>query len=366
MTTIIMKATERCNSACSYCSVMKTRKGVSIGRETLTLLFQNIDCYLKDNSDERLELLWHGGEPLVLGYRFFDLVYELQYTHCASTAMRIEHRIQSNLTALKLPILESLRKLGVQEIGCSYDPLPGVRGKGGLLQRRRHRQHFLSGISLLSRYAIHWGLIFVVTKDALHDPVRLFHHLVNLGSSVSISFMPVLPGEQTAHLEITPKEFTTFLQTVFDVWYPNRHRYPDVEPFITEDENQNVYHDTHTVTSSYKDLAQKIVCTPDGKILPSHIPLGSEERSYGMLMTDSFDEIMNRAVSDFNIHVAEMHSSEPCTDCQFWDHCYAGKMLDAFNQNSIPEIDTAWCEARAQHHDYMRLKLDKSEGVFHA
>ena len=73
MATLILKPTEACNAACTYCEV--DRKGWRTTKimplEILDLLFFRINEFLYDRKNENLEIIWHGGEPLLLGGELF-------------------------------------------------------------------------------------------------------------------------------------------------------------------------------------------------------------------------------------------------------------------------------------------------------
>ncbi|HIJ68919.1 MAG TPA: radical SAM protein, partial [Deltaproteobacteria bacterium] len=69
MATVIFKATEACNARCIYCDVVhkKPRNPVTMPLETLELFFSRINEFLTEKPQEKLDLVWHGGEPLLLG-----------------------------------------------------------------------------------------------------------------------------------------------------------------------------------------------------------------------------------------------------------------------------------------------------------
>ncbi|MCK5506245.1 MAG: hypothetical protein KAJ10_13855, partial [Thermodesulfovibrionia bacterium] len=94
MATLILKATEKCNSNCYYCDVVhKKNTGTSMSLETLETVFIRINEFLKAEPDERIEILWHGGEPLLLGPEYFRSALKLQEKHCSETQARITHSI---------------------------------------------------------------------------------------------------------------------------------------------------------------------------------------------------------------------------------------------------------------------------------
>lgn len=103
MATVIFKTTTACNASCIYCDGRRP-DAAPHARMTLELLevfFSRIDEFLKERPDETMEIIWHGGEPLTLGPEYFEHALRFQKKYCASTADRINHSMQSNLTLFR-------------------------------------------------------------------------------------------------------------------------------------------------------------------------------------------------------------------------------------------------------------------------
>ena len=131
MATVIFKPTEACNSRCIYCEVVKKTRGPKrMTFKTLELFFRRVNEFLLERPQEEMEIIWHGGEPLILGPGYFERALLYQEKHCSRTTARIEHTVQSNLTLLTREFLDPMRRLGITSIGSSYDPISNIRGLG--------------------------------------------------------------------------------------------------------------------------------------------------------------------------------------------------------------------------------------------
>ena len=131
MAVLIVKATEQCNSNCYYCDVVtKKSTGKSMPLDILETAFIRVNEYLEEHPEERVEILWHGGEPLLLGPDYYEEAHKLQEAHCQGTTARITHSMQTNLTCLNEEFVDVLKKLGMTGLGTSYDPEPHLRGAG--------------------------------------------------------------------------------------------------------------------------------------------------------------------------------------------------------------------------------------------
>ena len=80
MATVVFKPTEACNSRCSYCDVVRKKPlgPVTMPLETLELFFIRINDFLVERHQERIEIIWHGGEPLLLGPDYFEQACRFQ------------------------------------------------------------------------------------------------------------------------------------------------------------------------------------------------------------------------------------------------------------------------------------------------
>ena len=96
----------------------------------LEKVFIYINEYLEKYPQEHFSIVWHGGEPLIVGVDFYRKVLELQEKHCKTTLSRIEHDIQSNLTLITQEMIDVLKQMGICRVGTSYEPYKGIRGFG--------------------------------------------------------------------------------------------------------------------------------------------------------------------------------------------------------------------------------------------
>lgn len=179
MPTLIFKETEACNSNCIYCDVIARKKPKTISMDHLKKVFVYINEYLEKFPNEYFSIVWHGGEPLIVGVDFYRKVLEFQETYCSSTKSRIEHDIQSNLTLITQEMIDVLKQMGITRVGTSYEPYKGIRGFGPMRDSDAYNKKFFRGIELLQKNGMTWGFIYVVTKNVIDKPLEIFNLLSN-------------------------------------------------------------------------------------------------------------------------------------------------------------------------------------------
>jgi|GEM_PF-337551 len=332
MTTMIFKPTEACNGNCIYCDVV--RKEVTgdntLSLERLELLFVRINEFLEARPQERFQLIWHGGEPLILGPDYYEKAYRFQETHCADTKGRISHEIQSNMTLFSPKFVEIFKKLGITKVSTSYDPIPNIRGLGKTIDSEAYNKNFLKGIRALEEAGLNWAMIYVVTRFSLEKPLDLFYFLTNFTPDGSVMFNPVYFFErQPMDLAITPDEFVDFLGEIFKVWWPHRDRYPTIQPF---------YSLVRTIVEGQPSL----ICGESGACADTHISLGpsgtlsqcGRSSDWNLIKLGSLDDTTleeafaaegKQTLRDRQSVVCE----GDCAVCRFWDICHGGCPLDA-------------------------------------
>ena len=348
MATLILKATESCNSNCYYCDVVRKKDtGATMSLEVLETVFRRVGDFLRQRPGERVEIIWHGGEPLLPGPAFYEAALAFQERHCGAAAGRITHSIQSNLTCFREEFVPLFRRLGIGSVGTSYDPEPHMRGPGESIDSDTYNRRFLAGVALLERHGFSWGLIYVVTRKSLARPREIFTFLTNLALSGSVSFNPVLIyDEERRGIAVTPAEFTAFLGEIFPFWWEHRSRYPRVQPF-------------QSLAETLIEGKNKLFCADSGGCVYHHVnvsPDGATSQcgrsaDWGLL---SYGSIGERPLADIladsqrNVlaeRLTVLREGE-CRGCRFWEICHGGCPLDAWSGHRSFLYKSEWCETK--------------------
>ena len=119
---VVVKPTNACNGACSYCAASAVTKGGKFLRaEALGRLFVAFRPWLEADPTRNIRFVWHGGEPLLAGPEFYEAVVHRQKDVFGSDLYRVRNAMQSNLTLITrhwIPVLEKL--LPERSIGSSF------------------------------------------------------------------------------------------------------------------------------------------------------------------------------------------------------------------------------------------------------
>jgi radical SAM protein with 4Fe4S-binding SPASM domain len=116
ISTVIIKPTKFCNAQCSYCSSPPEVNGApKWSLDDWKRIFDKTAPYLT----QRAVIIWHGGEPMLMGTEFYERAYE----YATKEMPEIKFSMQSNILAYDSkrwgPVFRDVFK---GSVSTSYDP----------------------------------------------------------------------------------------------------------------------------------------------------------------------------------------------------------------------------------------------------
>lgn len=347
MPTLIFKETEACNSNCIYCDVIARKKPRTIKKDLLRRVFECINEYLEQYPKECFSIVWHGGEPCIVGAEFYEHVLDLEDEICSSTKNRIEHDIQSNLTLINQHMIDVFKRMGITRVGTSYEPYKGIRGFGENRDSDTYNKKFFKGIELIEKNGFSWGFIYVVTRRVIDKPLEIFNILTNFKVRGGFQLHPVYSykNEDPNGVGITAKEFAVFLGEIFKVWWEKKELYPYVEPFFSY--------------LNHYGKGGPVCCSDSGNCAYTHIYIGPEgELSHcgrasdwdvfevgniqDMSIVDAFKSSYRQQLAMRSEHLQQTD----CKGCEYFKICHGGCPLDGWNSTNSIMSKTEWCLSR--------------------
>jgi uncharacterized protein len=175
---LVIQPTPFCNINCRYCYLPHRQVNKRMSKATLTRTFEWIFTY--PSLGERLSVVWHAGEPLVLPTSYYEMAYRIIEGLKPDTIL-VDHCIQTNGMLLNEPWIEFIKTHKVK-VGVSID---GPRTLHDANRKTRAgRGTFdatLRGIHLLRRHRIPFHVITVLTERSLAMADELFDFYVENG-----------------------------------------------------------------------------------------------------------------------------------------------------------------------------------------
>jgi uncharacterized protein len=350
--TIITKPTENCNANCVYCSVNdKSKKKEVMSVSVLTAFYERIRDYLS-GTEETVNITWHGGEPLLPGTDYYEEVIRVQEKILGSDQSRVSHSMQSNLTMLHDGFRKIFERLGIDQVGSSFEFVPHLRGIGKTVDSELYEDKFFEAIAKLKQWGVRYGVVYVVTSRSVDRNEDVLNYLMNLiDRQGTIRLNPLyLEGEarreEVKPLGIDESQFGHFLGHCFQSWFPRRDYGTPVQPFdgfykYVTDQSRTLCCDESGVCG-YSHLG----IDPQGNIYQCGRAMDSHVLKFGNLETHDFKSVFNHDLKrQLNDRSSVLRERE-CRDCRFFDFCHGGCPIDGFIYRSDWFKKTIWCEAR--------------------
>lgn len=175
---IVIQPTPFCNINCSYCYLPRRDDRSKLGVEDIRRIFQSLLTF--PTISDQVTVVWHAGEPLVLGSKYYDAAFSVVRELCPQN-LAIEHSFQTNGMLINDEWCDLFKKWDVG-VGVSVDGPKEIHdatrktraGKGT-------HDKVLAGIGCLQRRNIPFYVISVLTKSAMLQPDSMFAFYQRLG-----------------------------------------------------------------------------------------------------------------------------------------------------------------------------------------
>ena len=115
----IIKVTSACNLSCTYCSE-GSRKLENLDIEIYKRFIDEIPKLLMYVGHKNVDIIWHGGEPLVIGKKW--VMEAIEYTNRVLSDYTLTYSIQTNATLIDNDWVRILKEhnfsIGISLDGC--------------------------------------------------------------------------------------------------------------------------------------------------------------------------------------------------------------------------------------------------------
>jgi serine-type anaerobic sulfatase-maturating enzyme len=232
-----------CNLDCKYCFYLEKEK-LYPANERFAMPDQVLEEYIRQHiesqSSAEISFAWQGGEPTLLGVRFFRKVVALQAKYAGGKTVR--NALQTNGTLLDDEWGEFLRSYQFL-VGLSIDGPRDLHDVYRVDKRQNPTfERVMAGLAVLKKHQVDFNTLTVVNCANSKQPLEVYRFLKEIGSSY-IQFIPLVertadqvghandrllalpptPGEAVARRPVTPwsvdaRQYGNFLVEIFEEW----------------------------------------------------------------------------------------------------------------------------------------------------
>lgn len=317
---ISLKLTNNCNLSCKYC-YEKSRGNKSIlNLNSLEHFFK--DC--KNHTVDRVQFVWHGGEPLLVGLDYLKNLRELQKRHLEDNQIIVKNCIQTNGMLLNKEHIQFFLKENIG-VGISID---GPRRFHDHYRRTLSDEEsfkvLIPKIDLIKEYNIPLSISCVITSMSVKQPEEYWLFF----SQIAADFVDFLPcqyfdsNKNTQPLAVSGVDFSYFLTSIFDKWMSSDNtkiRFKIFENLIYR--MTSIGNDSFCQTSGR--CMDYYTITTDGKLYACDWFVGKNDFLYGELKQFTLDDLLSRNLPNKVVSsIIELYTF--CKACKWFNVCNGG------------------------------------------
>lgn len=337
--TAIIKPTHECNLACRYCYVEENAEQGRMDSRTLTTILQQLTNLA---GDHEVHVIWHGGEPLLMGLDFFEEVARIS-NHLREKDYQISNGIQSNATLVTEDLLDFVEKENDFRLGFSLDGPEEINNRTRIYPNGRGAfDDIFSGIKKVrerkegkeERSSFGGGVITVLSRANMKDILQIYDFFK--GERINIKINPIVNSGgaiKEEELKISPKEYADAMISLFDKWIDD-YESIDIDPFTLIMGN---FMTERPLGCNYSVSCRDnfVSIGPQGDIYPCGRFDGVKEFWMGDIngkngLEGALNSEVQRRLSERRIDTVK-----GCKDCEYGKICNAGCMHNALTIGDV-------------------------------
>lgn len=218
---LIIQPTPFCNINCSYCYLPDRSSKTVVEFQTLWNLFSQL--FASGWVHDRLEVVWHAGEPMVLPLALYREWFRLIDRMRPKTVI-VTHHIQTNGTLIDDEWCEFFLRERVR-VGVSIDGPERFNDQYRLTRSGRGTfAKTIAGIRLLRKHKVPFHVISVITAASMSSPQEMFEFYVAEGiERVAFNVEDSVNGHVSGVLQ-TPDSATAYHRFLNEFWALSQSR----------------------------------------------------------------------------------------------------------------------------------------------
>lgn len=303
----LIKPTHQCNMRCKYCFAEK------YGYDDNILEMSSLKRYLflLSQKYQYINLVWHGGEPLMVSLDFYDEIYN----YCSHLDSKFIYSLQTNGSLLNEENINFFKKHKTS-IGLSFDGISNEISRG-------NTKKIISNIELLQKNEMFPGAVLVVNQNNVNNLINEYEYFKSLGIGMKIN--PMFndgAARKNIFLSLDPELYIKNFINFFKYWTLDINCNISVSTFM---ELVNLIINENTGVCTHNSCLGKWICLDsNGHIYPCD-RLCLNEYDFGDVNEiKSIDDIF-QSKKFISLLMKSIKQREICiSDCKYFKNCYGG------------------------------------------
>lgn len=319
--TVIFKPTSLCNLRCRYCYAARERDVFHSTMDSgeADAAFDFVRRYCERLGIRDVSVIWHGGEPLLMGAEFIRRTVERYTETLGAAGIHATNKIQTNLKLATESFIPLFRDHFESRVGFSLDYQSGCR----LLPDGRDATDAIVERALALRASgIKALAIAMMSANNIGRIRELYDWFKGMGIPFRLNRIFATSSEETAGVAgtVTAEQYAQAVCDLIDIWLADPQPADcgtvagTVSSFLRSESN---------LCSTSGHCSDSFLCIAAGGVL---LPCGrfdSDAYTIGDFRTDSVDQVLKR-----KREVARLGEIRPdrhkCAACPWSSLCVAG------------------------------------------
>ena len=349
---VVVKLTNSCNFACTYCSVGDPDDTKIMSMATLKKMINGLPELLEHLQDNKISFIWHGGEPLLMSREFYREA--MDYVQQKLIGRDISFKMQTNGYLIDNEWIEFFKEYDIN-VGISLDGYQELHDASRCTKDDKPTfTVIMSKIQLLRDAGLEVGVLMVLNTAEAIDADKLFAFITENRLSCKIhSVYPCGRAEKRDDVATVYQSYVELMKVLY-----RKMMECDIEVTIDPitDMNEAILTDQCMGECSYAGTCGKdFLCLfEDGGVsfCGRHtndfgLNYGNvhEKTVFDLYYSESANKIRNRQL---------VLRENVCASCQDYELCHGGCAFEAALANG--NIDTAYpnCKEWRQLIDFVR------------
>ena len=340
---LIKPASANCNLRCKYCFYIDhLENGKKAPRMSDDVLETMIASYMRTNQDNHYSFGWQGGEPILMGLKFFKRVVELQKKYGPPGAT-VSNGLQTNGTLITDEMARFLAEyrflVGVSLDGPAY--LHDYYRK--TLGQKTTHSIVMRGIERLKQNKVEFNILTLVNNKTVKKADEIYQYLRNNGFFYH-QYIPCVEFDGNNNLQpfsITGDEWGNFLCEIFDLWIKEDVNRISIRLF--DSILEYLVYGRYNVCHMGDNCRQYFVVEYNGNVYPCDFFV-QEDLLLGNVKTGTWEDFSNSPIyHHFGRQKAERN--EKCNKCSFINLCHGDCLKHRFRGSSskiLSELCKGW------------------------
>ena len=214
----------QCNLNCTYCFYL--RKQSLYPEETnWRMTDETLEAFISQYAQQRspvINLAWQGGEPTLMGPEFLQKGHELLATYL-QPGQRVESALQTNGTLINDDWGRFLKKYNYL-VGVSIDGPAHLHDHYRVTKNGQPTHaRVMAGLEVLKKYKVEYNMLVLLNAVNAEHPEEVYRFVKENGIQ-HFQVIPCLEYDKEGNIaeySVRPEQYARFLNTIFDLWYPN-------------------------------------------------------------------------------------------------------------------------------------------------